>query len=377
MRPSPAKHNLSDNRRHKRRQTLYVRFMLLVSFLNASSAALPAGFSAHDASEGVYTVPQAERGKKLFDGACRLCHSDDPNFGGFGVPAPGTHSEPGTRRGLWLGDDRPVMGGLVGERGLARYRTAGELFTQMRRRMPPSKIGVFPKQRYADILAYVLQRSGYPPGPEELPGDFAVLKNVTLHEKGFHWIFNGRNLDGLKFMIGPNCKPQPEGCGRTEPGDTFRVQNSELITTGTPHGYWYTSGKYMNFDLRFDYRNAPYPDAEPDEPLIPGVTGYLLFITDHQVWPKCLEFEGANLAAVGVGAHIQSKYDAEARKRAERPFGEWNSVEIVSKDGQVLAYLNGALVSTVTQHEFQAPGYIGFQSKGGEVHWRNIRIKSE
>jgi len=119
MRPYPAKYNLPANLRHKRRQP-YVPFTLLISFLSASSPALPAGFSAHDASEGVYTIPQAERGKKLFDGACRLCHSDDPNFGGFGVPAPGTHSEPGTRRGLWLGDDRPVMGGLVGERGLAR-----------------------------------------------------------------------------------------------------------------------------------------------------------------------------------------------------------------------------------------------------------------
>jgi hypothetical protein len=43
----------------------------------------------------------------------------------------------------------------------------------------------------------------------------------------------------------------------------------------------------------------------------------------------------------------------------------------------VRSYLNGTLVSTITEHEFKAPGHIGFQSEGGELHWRNIRIKEE
>jgi acyl-CoA synthetase (NDP forming) len=69
--------------------------------------------------------------------------------------------------------------------------------------------------------------------------------------------------------------------------------------------------------------------------------------------------------------------DEHEAARAKKPAGRWQSVEIVSKDGQVKSYLNGVLVSTITQHEFKEPGHIGFQSEGAELHWRNIRIKAE
>ncbi len=69
--------------------------------------------------------------------------------------------------------------------------------------------------------------------------------------------------------------------------------------------------------------------------------------------------------------------DTEARKRAVHPVGEWNTVEIVSKDGQVRSYLNGTLVSTVSHHEYTEAGYIGFQSEGAKIYWRNISIKEE
>src|SRR5437899_12920155 len=116
---------------HSRTIRLLGLILVLGNVQNISVwAQVNADFQAHDAFEGIYTTAQAERGKRLFDAACRLCHSDDPNYASFGVPAPGTHSEPGTLRGLWLGDDRPVMGGLGGERGLSGYRTAGELFSQ-------------------------------------------------------------------------------------------------------------------------------------------------------------------------------------------------------------------------------------------------------
>jgi hypothetical protein len=56
---------------------------------------------------------------------------------------------------------------------------------------------------------------------------------------------------------------------------------------------------------------------------------------------------------------------------------QWNSVEIVSKEGQVRAYLNGTLISAVTQHDFIRAGHIGFQSEGAEIYFRNIRIREE
>jgi hypothetical protein len=69
-------------------------------------------------------------------------------------------------------------------------------------------------------------------------------------------------------------------------------------------------------------------------------------------------------------------FDDAARARARKPAGQWNAIQIISKDGQVWTYLNGALITHVTKHPFK-PGYIALQVESGPVHWRNIRIKEE
>ena len=111
-----------------------------------------------------------------------------------------------------------------------------------------------------------------------------------------------------------------------------------------------------------------------------GNTGYLLFVQDHNhhVWPKSIAMGGEQrvvLRPVALDARATSSYDIEARDGAVRPLGEWNSIEIVSKDGGVVGFLNGTQVSEVTEHEFTEPGYIGFQLQGYPVEWRNIRIR--
>ncbi len=58
-----------------------------------------------------------------------------------------------------------------------------------------------------------------------------------------------------------------------------------------------------------------------------------------------------------------------------KPF-DWNDIEIVSKDGQVKTYINGALSSTITEHDYPA-GYFGMQIEGSPTLWRNIRVKPE
>ena len=62
---------------------------------------------------------------------------------------------------------------------------------------------------------------------------------------------------------------------------------------------------------------------------------------------------------------------SEARRQAYRLVGQWNSVEIVSKDGQVKSCLNGLLLSRVTEREFKEAGYLAFQSGGAGLHWRS------
>ena len=57
--------------------------------------------------------------------------------------------------------------------------------------------------------------------------------------------------------------------------------------------------------------------------------------------------------------------------------GESFLTEIVSKGNEVWNYLNGTLLSHVSQHDFPSSGYIGFQAESGPIQYRNIRIKPE
>ena len=186
----------------------------------------------------------------------------------------------------------------------------------------------------------------------------------------FPRLFNGLDFTGMKFILANGSK---------EPGDTFKVDTRLLICSGKPNGYWYTEKSYKNFILRFDYRYKR-PDARDDEQKFLGNSGYLIYIQgDPKVWPRAIEVQGMNrdilkTFAISPFPAIKAKDDNEARLKARKPVGEWNSVEIISKDGALTSSLNGVKIAESEPAEFKE-GPIGFQSEGAEIHWRRVRIK--
>ena len=197
------------------------------------------------------------------------------------------------------------------------------------------------------------------------------LFGVQAEEKGFTPIFNGKDLAGIKFQLESK---------EADPAKTFSVKGGMIACTVSPNGYWYTVRSYKEFTLRFDWCYERPADLKNDEDF-KGNSGYLLFIEKHEVWPRSLEVQGMNR---DVGAIIPIQFtkkptietDAAARKKARKPVGEWNAMEIASKGGKITVKLNGALISTVTECELKE-GPIGFQSEGAEIHWRNVRIREE
>ena len=187
-------------------------------------------------------------------------------------------------------------------------------------------------------------------------------------EDGFSPLFNGKDFTGIKFILR----------GDADPAKTFKVKDEVLCCTGKPPGYWYTVKNYKDFTLRFDYRYKR-PDDLVDDSKFRGNSGYLLFIEKHGIWPRSCEIQGHNksvLRLIGIkGWNGKAEVDNEARKRALKPVGQWNAIEIVSKDGVITSSLNGVRISVVTAQEEVKSGPIGFQSEGAEIHWRNIRIK--
>lgn len=187
-------------------------------------------------------------------------------------------------------------------------------------------------------------------------------------DKDFVSLFNGKDLSGWKTILS----------GKGDPEKTFKVEDGIIVVSGSPAGYFYTDKSYKNYTLRYDWRFKRPKGLEDDEKF-GGNSGLLVHIVgEHKVWPKCIEVQGenrthANIFAIG-GAKGTFKFDKVALQKARKPVGEWNTTEVLSKDGALAARVNGALVSGGKSELKEGP--FGFQSEGAEIHFKNIKIKT-
>jgi cytochrome c5 len=100
-----------------------------------------------------YTVAQAVGGKTTYDAECAVCHGNTLTNGTFAPPLAGE-----AFRAAWAG------------------RSVRALYDQART-MPPGNPGSLTDDTYANLVAYMLQVNGYPPGTVPFTtGDGATLR---------------------------------------------------------------------------------------------------------------------------------------------------------------------------------------------------------
>jgi mono/diheme cytochrome c family protein len=322
-------------------------------------------------AEAVYTSAQAARGKVVWNRNCAFCHSVDPkNSTAKDIVQP----LPSTFGGMFL--TRVVNDKVVYPNVLALYSKLTS--------MPAFNTHAISEQERVDVATYIMQMNGLPAGNTEVPVNVDAMRLMMLNEPGFERIFNGRDLSGWNILLGPNCGAPPAGCSRTEPLDVLRVEDEMIVCECHVHGHLYTDKKYFNFTLRFDTRFERPAEFGPedDDELFSGGSGYKIFTTvsDAGFLTKYLEVEGRHrdileLVRVGGGpAGPIGQVDLEAKRRAIRPLGEWNAIEISAKDGFVQTKINGAVVASA-KTDYTEAGHIAFQSQGARMFWRNIRIR--
>ena len=98
--------------------------------------------------DGVYTVEQAARGAEVVEGVCRECHDDEEFVGAF--------------IRSWAG------------------ASVAALYDDIYSLMPEDQPGSLPPQQYADVIAYILQLNGLPPGEVELGAARESLERVVI-----------------------------------------------------------------------------------------------------------------------------------------------------------------------------------------------------
>lgn len=193
----------------------------------------------------------------------------------------------------------------------------------------------------------------------------SLLNAAESTESGFAPLGNGKDMSAF-VLVGA-------------PAETWSVEGHVIRCLGKPNGYFATPRSYRDFVLRCDFRYARPIDLAEDA-AFGGNSGFLMYLTgEPKIWPRCVEVQGMNkelgkIFAIGGAPAVKAVDQPEVRKQALRPVGEWNQVEITSRDGALTAKLNGVVVCTAEPGELRE-GPIGFQSEGAEIFFRNLRIK--
>ena len=112
-----------------------------------------AGEEMRSTLAGVYTDAQAARGKDIYVGTCRECHT------------PASHT------------------GVVFKNAWGGKRIA-DLLAFMSEKMPKNNPGSLTSEEYADVTAYILMLNGLPSGDEELPSDTLAARRIRIETNG-------------------------------------------------------------------------------------------------------------------------------------------------------------------------------------------------
>jgi hypothetical protein len=207
------------------------------------------------------------------------------------------------------------------------------------------------------------------------------LTVVTLSAgaQDFKPIFNGKDLSGWYTFF--------RGKGKNNDPDTvFSVVNGQLKITGKEFGYIITEKSYTNFHLvvEFKWGVKKYPPRE-NAVRDNGICYHVQ--QPDRVWPRSVEcqiqegdcgdfwlIDSVTAVVDGVKWGPTNNTRVVKKKDAEKPSGEWNRVEVITKDGKCTHIVNGVIVNEATDVNLRS-GRILFQSEGAETWYRKIEIK--
>ena len=213
--------------------------------------------------------------------------------------------------------------------------------------------------------------------------DSTTMKTDSVATDGWITLFDGSNITGWHSY------------GKDRASDRRKITEGTLSidTSNKAGGDLVTNAEYGNFDLKLEWKIAPK-----------GNSGIIFYVNEDTSKYKATYNTGAEMQVLDNDGHPDGKiikhrsgdlYDLiSCSKETVKPVGEWNEVEIRSKDGKLDFFLNGTnVVSTnlwddnwkkmVAGSKFKTmPGFgiynkgkIALQDHGDMVWYRNIKIK--
>ena len=173
---------------------------------------------------------------------------------------------------------------------------------------------------------------------------------------------------------------------------SFVMRDGMLVSLGVPRGHLITEKKFSNFKLVAEYRFAGKP----------GNCGILVHASTprvlYEMFPASIEVQ-MNSGHAGdfwcIHENIEVP-DMEARRPrgkdqkwggkkgdsrrilnltddSEKPLGEWNTMEILCRGGEIIVHVNGDLVNHGSKATV-SKGQIAIQAEGAEVEFRKLEL---
>jgi hypothetical protein len=207
----------------------------------------------------------------------------------------------------------------------------------------------------------------------------ALLCLLALQDDGFVPLFNGKDLTGWK--------------ADDEARKHWTVKDGVLDYDGKNKDLW-TEGAYGDVVLRLAWRwsgpatavDHPVFDADGNE--IKGRTERMMDAGDSGVFLRGYRKAQANLFCYPCGSGEVWEYRTDPRmpadvrkacmprKRADKPPGEWNRMEITLKGDRMTVVVNGEEVITQARLPgIPARGPIGLQHEHGTVQFKDLAVK--
>ena len=216
-----------------------------------------------------------------------------------------------------------------------------------------------PKSRFSLVLFCVLGLSG-----------MLSAKAPCDHVQQ---LFNGKDLSNWTWVgREPDVKKE----------DIWGVKDGILHCQGTVAGYIRTNNDdYQDYLLIVEWR---WPENGSG-----GNNGVLVHTSTPSelgVWPKSIEVQlgsknagdfwviGTELDVPDETTRVQGRRHLNLTEGSEKPFGQWNRMEITCRGDEIVVKVNDDLVNHATNCSV-TKGAISLQSEGAPVGFRKVELK--
>jgi Domain of Unknown Function (DUF1080) len=172
-----------------------------------------------------------------------------------------------------------------------------------------------------------------------------------------------------------------------DPKQVFKFEDNAWHASGEDFGYMITNRKFKNFHLVFEFRwgEKKYPPREKAK-RDAGVLYLVDLYSGDKIWPRSLEFQiqegdcgdfwmtdSTTISFHGVQTEPKNWLRGEKLVDAEKPTGQWNTVEVIVNKGKITHILNGKVVNEGSNPSVKE-GNILIQSEGAEIYYRNLIV---